>query len=68
MQPQYDQGDQHPIGEAQPMVGAGVGSTATRMASALPQGALVGGGPRVGKLHDQVGEVLPGQTGEDPGR
>jgi hypothetical protein len=45
-------------------IGEAVG--VTRMASALPQGALVGGGPRVGKLVDQVGEVSPGQPGEDP--
>ncbi len=30
------------------------------------QGALVGGGPWVGKLDDHVGEVLPGQPGDDP--
>jgi hypothetical protein len=67
LEAQGDQGDQHPIGGDQPVVGAGSGSTAARMASALPQGALVGGGgPRVGKLVDHVGEVLPGQPGDDP--
>jgi len=29
-----------------------------------PQGGLVGGGPRVGKLDDQVGEAVPGDPGE----
>jgi hypothetical protein len=29
------------------------------------EGGLVGGGPRFGHLDGQVGEVLPGQAGED---
>lgn len=35
------------------------------MAAALVQGALVGGGPRIGQLGDQLPQVLPRQAGED---
>jgi pimeloyl-ACP methyl ester carboxylesterase len=35
------------------------------MAAALVQGALVGGGPRIGQLGDQLAQVLPRQAGED---
>jgi hypothetical protein len=65
LQAQDDQGDQHPIDEDEPVAGAGPGSAAAWVAAALVQGGLVGGGPRVGELDDQLGEVLPGQTGED---
>jgi hypothetical protein len=65
LEPQDHQGDQHTVIEDQAVVGAGGGALAW-VAAALLQGALVGGGPRVGKLHDQVGEVLPGQPGENP--
>jgi hypothetical protein len=48
------------------VVGAGAGGALAWVAAALLEGALVGGGPRVGKLDDQVGEVLQGQPGENP--
>jgi hypothetical protein len=35
------------------------------VAAALLQGGLVGGGPGVGRLDGQVGEVVPGHPGED---
>src|SRR6266536_2081289 len=50
---------------ARVMVARGAGGTLAWVAAALPEGALVGGGPRVGQLDDQVGQVLPRQPGED---
>jgi hypothetical protein len=64
LEPQNHQGDQHTVTEDQAVVGAGAGGALAWVAAALLEGALVGGDPRVGKLHDQVGEVLPGQPGE----
>jgi len=46
-------------------VGAGTGGTPTWVAAALLEGGLVGGGPRLGQLDSQLGEVLAGQAGED---
>jgi hypothetical protein len=66
LEPQDHQSDQHTVTEDQAVVGAGAGGALAWVAAALLQGGLVGGGPRVGKLHGQVGEVLPGQPGEDP--
>jgi hypothetical protein len=66
LQAQDDQGDQHPVGQHQPVAWPGPSSTAAWVAAPLVEGALVGGGPRVGELDDQLGEVLPGQPGEDP--
>jgi hypothetical protein len=54
LQAQHDQGGQDSVGEGQPVAWAGPGGTATRMPAALPQGGLVGGGPRVGELDDQL--------------
>jgi hypothetical protein len=65
LEAQDHQGDQHPVCEDQLVVGPGAGGTPTRVAAALVQGALVGGGPRVGELGEQFGEVLPGDPGED---
>jgi len=62
---QHDEGDHDPVGEAEPLVGAGTGGPLAVVATALAEHALVGGGPRVGELGDQVGEVLPGDAGED---
>jgi hypothetical protein len=59
------QGDQDPVAEDQPVARPGPDGALARMASTLVQRALVGGGPRAGQLSDQVGEVLPGQPGED---
>jgi len=61
---QHDEGDHDPVGEAEPLVGAGTGGPLAVVATALAEHALVGGGPRVGELGDQVGEVLPGDAGE----
>jgi hypothetical protein len=63
LQSQDDEGGQQPVAEDQPVVGAGAGAAPPRVAAALPQGTLVGGGPRVGQLDGQLGEVLPGQPG-----
>jgi hypothetical protein len=46
-------------------MGAGTGGTPAWMAAALPEGAFVRGGPRLGQLGGQVGQMLPGQPGED---
>src|SRR6266704_1841704 len=47
------------------VAGAGAGGAAAWVAAAGAQRALVGGGPRVGELGDQVAQVLPRQSGED---
>ena len=65
LQAQDHQGDQHAVTEDQAVVGAGPGGTLAWVAAALLEGALVGGSPRVGQLDDQLGQVLPGQPGED---
>lgn len=65
LEPQDHQGGQHPIGEDQLVVGAGTGGTLAWVAAALLEGALVGGGPRVGELGDQLAQVLPRQPSED---
>ena len=65
LEAQDHQGCQDPIGEDQLVVGPGAGGTLTQVAAALLEGALVGGGPRVGELGDQLAQVLPGQSGED---
>ena len=65
LEAQDHQGDQHPVTEDQLVVGAGAGGALTWVAAALLEGALVGGGPRVGELDGQVGKVLPGDPGED---
>jgi hypothetical protein len=48
--------------------GAGPGAAAAWVAAALVQGAMVGGGPRVGELDDQAGEVVPGTARWKPDR
>src|SRR6266545_178514 len=65
LEAQNHQGDQDPIAEDQLMAGAGAGGAAAWVAAAGAQRALVGGGPRVGELGDQVAQVLPRQSGED---
>jgi hypothetical protein len=47
------------------VVGSGAGGALARVAAALLQGALVRGGPRAGQFREQLGEVLPGEPGED---
>jgi hypothetical protein len=58
------QGDQDPVAEAQAVVGAGAGGAPAWVAAALLGGGLVGGGPGLGQLDGQLGQVLPGQPGE----
>ena len=65
LEPQVDQGAQHAVAEGQAVVGSSPGGALAWVAAALLQGAFVRGGPWVGQLHDQVGEVLPGQPRED---
>jgi hypothetical protein len=52
LEPQVDQGDQHPVSEDELVVGTGAGSALARVAAALLQRALVRGGPRAGQLGD----------------
>jgi hypothetical protein len=65
LEAQDHQGSQDSVGEDQLVVGPGPGGTLAWMAAALVQGALVGGGPRIGQLGDQLPQVLPRQAGED---
>jgi hypothetical protein len=65
LEAQDDQGGQDPVDQYQPVVRAGTGGAAARMPAAVVEAGLVGGGPWVGKFDGQVGEVLPGQPGED---
>jgi hypothetical protein len=65
LEAQDHQGGQDPVAEDQLVVGPGAGGTLVRVAAALVQGALVGGGPRVGQFGDQLAQVLPGDPGED---
>jgi hypothetical protein len=62
---QADQRDQHPVGQYQPLARPGTRRAPTRVATSLPQGALVDGDPWAGELGGQVGEVVPGDPGED---
>jgi hypothetical protein len=64
LESQHDQGHQHTVAQGQPVVGAGVGGTAARLAAAAAQRGLVLGGPRVGHLGDEVAEVLLADAGE----
>ena len=65
LEAQDHQGGQDSVGEDQLVVGPGAGGMLAWMAAALVQGALVGGGPRIGQLGDQLAQVLPRQAGED---
>jgi hypothetical protein len=65
LEAQVRQGGQDPVAEDQLVVGPGASGTLTRVAAALPECALVGGGPRVGELGDELAQVLPGDAGED---
>jgi hypothetical protein len=65
LEPQDHQSDQHTVGEDQPLVGSGTGGALAWVAAALLECGLVGGGPGIGQLDGQVGEVLPRQPGED---
>jgi hypothetical protein len=58
------QGDQDPVAEAQAVVGAGAGGALPWVAAALLEGGLVGGGPGLGQLDGQLGQVLLVQPGE----
>jgi hypothetical protein len=64
LEAQGDQGGQDPVGEDQLVVGAGASGALAWVAAAGEQGGLVGGGPRLGELGEQLAEVLPGQPGE----
>ena len=59
LEAQDHQGGQDSVGEDQLVVGPGAGGPLAWMAAALVQGALVGGGPRIGQLGDQLFQVLP---------
>jgi hypothetical protein len=65
LEAQDHQGDQHVVAEDQLVVGAGAGGALAWVAAALLQGALVGGGPGASQLDGQVGEVVPGDPGQD---
>jgi len=65
LEPQADEGDQDPAKEDGPLLGPGPGGAAAHMAAALLQGGLVGGGPEVGQLGDQLARLLPGDPGQD---
>jgi hypothetical protein len=54
------QGDQEPVAKAQAVVGAGAGGAPAWVAAAL----LEGGGPGLGQLDGQLGQVLLVQPGE----
>ncbi|HEV8653031.1 MAG TPA: hypothetical protein VG276_27490 [Actinomycetes bacterium] len=64
LEAQVHQGGQDPVAEDQLVVGAGAGGAPARVAAALLECALVGGGPRAGELggHDPAG--APGPRGE----
>jgi hypothetical protein len=64
LEPQAHQGGQDPVTEDQLVMGPGAGGTLTPVAAALLEGTLVGGGPGVGELGDQVAQVLLRQSGE----
>ena len=55
----------HPVTKDQAVVGPGAGGALAWVTAALLEGALVRGGPGVGQLDRQVGQLLPGQPGED---
>jgi hypothetical protein len=62
---QDHRGGQDSVGEDQLVVGPRAGGTLAWIAAALVQGVLVGDGPRIGQLGDQLARVLPRQAGED---
>jgi hypothetical protein len=65
LEPQADEGDQGPVKEDEPLLGPGPGGAAAHVTAAPLQGGLVGGGPGVGQLGDQLAKLLPGDPGED---
>jgi hypothetical protein len=64
LEPQHHQGRQHAVTQDQPLLGPGPGGPPPRMAASAVQRTLVGGGPGVGQLSDQVAKVFPGQPGK----
>jgi hypothetical protein len=65
LQAQDHQGGQDPVTQDEALVGAGAGGALAWVAAALLEGAVVRGSPRAGQFGERLGEVLPGQPGED---
>ena len=57
LQPQVDQGDQHPVDEDQLVIGPGTSCPLTVAAPTFPERGLALRRPRVGQLLDQIAEM-----------